>query len=199
MHPASRKCLRFAYSSVLTADDSISTLGQVEIALDSGQSWIDAPAGWNFSVGRNANLTKMDQISIPHHSTSGNSSKDLDFKRNGDGSWSLIPLDDASRRPILAWDQLASDSIGNRSTDFTVKAVVPCDKPVAKECNAQEFGLTVDQWNAFSTDDFVTASLKNYTNQHPADKGYFDWFKDTYMGDSFSYVCQVDSKEACGM
>ena len=152
---------------------------------------------WNFSASGGGRISKMSVNDGPDTSPSGPVTHNDSPTQNADGSWTLLPKEGSVTRPIFAYlDGRGTTDDGN--FPFTVTAVIPCDKPVPQECTTQDHQLTVDQWNAFSTDEFLNQTLTNWTRVSSSKQDFWPWFVKEYVGDGFATSCTVDQDGGCG-
>ncbi|KAG8526623.1 uncharacterized protein KY384_008824 [Bacidia gigantensis] len=170
--------------------------GQILIEPTGGIEWSAAKEGWKFAAGDGDKIVSMNGENVPN--TSGQQAPPVEkFEKQDDGTWKMTAVDGVITRGVFA--HTSSDKAGG-PYDFSVTAVIPCDKPATEECNITSFAITADQWKAFDVDDFMDAQAKNYTaikNTDEGKDGWFTWFKNTYLGDSFESQCSLDQVGSC--
>lgn len=171
--PASTAAGRGANVRVSVAQPSLCS----ESALQFSSSWsvptgivqIHTETGWGVE-GSIWNITANDGVQlanfrVPCQGSSctgitGNKEGDGDIFENPDGSWSMNVT--ANMQPSVAMFGDASGGTPSEGTyDLSITSTPPCALPVFQNCSTRDFDPTADQWEAYSTGDFLLKYLKD--------------------------------------
>ena len=132
--------------------------GSVQIMNDPAQDagWGDVGSTWNISASGGV---KLENFRVPCQGSicqpGVNQLEDGKIIQQPDGSWSFEVTPDYQPSSMIFGDALG----GSGKYDLTIISTPECAKPVFQNCSERSFDPTADQWEAYSTSDFLTKYL----------------------------------------
>ena len=150
--PGGRFSVTPVYPKTCTASmigySSTKPLQTGQIVIDPGTEWGTVGSVWTFSAGGGAKITYLNNTSNPGTSSyEGNpEASNENYTEKADGSWTMTVVPDMPTIPLIA---IVAGNLSNDSFPMTITSKVPCDVPVALNCNASDHDLNPDQWKAF--------------------------------------------------
>ncbi|KAL9010325.1 MAG: hypothetical protein Q9173_004734 [Seirophora scorigena] len=173
--------------------------GTIDIQTESG--WGEYGSLWNISANDGVQLK---DFRVPCQGSActgitGNKEEDGSITQNPDGSWSMNVT--ANMQPSVGlFGNAAGGSPTNGTYDLTITSTPPCGLPVFQNCSGRKFDPTADQWDAYSTGDFLTRYLSDNNIDSLADllsKASSEFLPTT---DAQGLVCNPDAGQVyeCG-
>ncbi|KAL8651301.1 MAG: hypothetical protein Q9226_004769 [Calogaya cf. arnoldii] len=132
--------------------------GTVQIMKDPAQDagWGDAGSTWNISASGGV---KLENFRVPCQGSickpGVNQESDGKITQLPDGSWTFEVTPDYQPSSMI----FGEASGGSGKYDLTITSTPECAKPVFQNCSERSFDPTADQWEAYSTSDFLTKYL----------------------------------------
>ncbi|KAL8950010.1 MAG: hypothetical protein Q9222_003919 [Ikaeria aurantiellina] len=164
------------------------------IAIQSETGWGDEGSIWNISANDGVQLSDFHMPCQGSACTgiTGNTEDDGSVKKNKDGSWSVNVT--ANMQPSVGvFGQGSGGTLVNGKYDLTITSTPPCALPIFQNCSARDFDPTADQWDAYSTGDFLQKYLKDNSINSLSDllaKASTDFLPPT---DAQALVCTPDA------
>ncbi|KAI4184847.1 MAG: hypothetical protein L6R41_004482 [Letrouitia leprolyta] len=164
------------------------------IVIQTETGWGDEGSVWNISANDGVQISDMH---VPCQGSActgitGNTETDGQITQNPDGSWSMNVT--ATMQPSVGlFGNASGGNPVDGKYDLTITSTPPCALPVFQNCSGRKFDPSADQWNAYSTGDFLTKYLADNNINTLSDllsKASTDFLPTT---DAQGLICNPDS------
>ncbi|KAL8655973.1 MAG: hypothetical protein Q9226_002835 [Calogaya cf. arnoldii] len=132
----------------------------IRTAPEATSGWGELGSIWEISANDGVQLEnfRVPCAGSSYTGITGNKEEDGSIVKNADGSWKMNVTANMQSSVHLVGEAFRGQPV-NDIYDLTVTSTPPCALPVFQNCSGRDFDPTQDQWEAYSTGDFLTKYL----------------------------------------